>query len=163
MALGMLRERGAAEDLTQEVFLKAYRHLGNFQGASSFYTWLYRITTNLCIDQLRKSRRFVEVELEDQAFEGSAEMVAQPLGFDPARAFADREIRERVLRALDMLSPNHRAAILLREAEGLSYEEIAETMGCSLGTVMSRLFHARKRMQAELSVLVEPAAAEEGR
>jgi RNA polymerase sigma-70 factor (ECF subfamily) len=158
MALSMVREPAEARDAVQDAFVKAYEHLGDFQGDSSFYTWLYRIAMNLCIDRARRMKRFAHVEYDEAAAHEADDAFAvapHRLGFDPARALEDGEIRERVRAALERLSENHRTVLVLREAEGLSYKEIAEVMECSIGTVMSRLFHARKRMQEMLRSLVE--------
>jgi len=158
MALSMLRDPDAARDVVQDAFIKVYQHLAEFQGASGFYTWLYRIAMNLCIDRARRDKRFVKVEFDDAIArdeEAIAEVAPHRLGFDPARALADREIRERVAQALEKLSPTHRTVIVLREVDGLSYKEIAQAMRCSEGTIMSRLFHARKRLQEMLRGLVE--------
>lgn len=158
MALSMMRDPDQARDAVQDAFIKAYEHLDTFQGDSSFYTWFYRIAFNLCIDRARRARRFTQVEFDealghedDTAFE----MGPQRLGFDPAQALHDQEIRQRVLAALEELSPNHQTVLVLREVDGLAYKEIAEVMNCSIGTVMSRLFHARKRMQQLLRALME--------
>ncbi len=165
MALSMLRDPDAARDVVQDAFIKVYQHLGDFQGASGFYTWLYRIAMNLCIDRTRRAKRFAQVEFDDAAAAedpGLSDVSPYRLGFDPAQALKDKEIRGRVQKALEALSPNHRAVIVMREVDGLSYKEIAEAMECSEGTIMSRLFHARKKMQEMLRGLVEaeePAAA----
>ncbi|MSP62966.1 MAG: sigma-70 family RNA polymerase sigma factor [Myxococcales bacterium] len=158
MAFAMLRDSDQAKDVVQDAFIKVYQHLGDFQGASGFYTWLYRIAMNLCIDRTRRAKRIAQVEFEDDAAHddgGASEVSPHRLGFDPARALDDQEIRGQVLAALDQLSPKHRAVIILREVEGLSYKEIADAMECSQGTVMSRLFHARKKMQEMLRSFVE--------
>jgi RNA polymerase sigma-70 factor (ECF subfamily) len=160
MALAMLKDADAARDVVQDAFIKVHQHLGDFHGQSGFYTWLYRIAMNLCIDRTRRSKRFAHVEFDDTQVHEGAEFEVAPhrLGFDPAQALTDKEIRERVLAALEELSPNHRAVIVMREVEGLSYKEIADAMGCSQGTVMSRLFHARRRMQELLKPLTEHGA-----
>ena len=158
MALAMLKDPDAARDVVQDAFIKVHQHLPEFQGNSNFYTWLYRIAMNLCIDRTRRAKRFAQVEWNDEiAHEGEDAFAVSPhrLGFDPARALEDKEIHSQVSKALDELSPSHRAVILLREVEGLSYKEIAEAMECSEGTVMSRLFHARKKMQEKLRSFVE--------
>jgi RNA polymerase sigma-70 factor, ECF subfamily len=163
MALGMMRDPEQARDAVQDAFVKAYEHLGDFQGDSSFYTWLYRIAMNLCIDRARRVKRFAHVEFDDAlTHEDDDAFAVSPhrLGFDPARALQDKEIRGRVGAALEQLSPTHRSVLVLREVDGLAYKEIAEVMNCSIGTVMSRLFHARKRMQEMLRNLVEAEGAE---
>lgn len=140
-------------DVTQEAFIKVHRYLDNFKGSSSFYTWLYRITVNLCIDHLRKRKKGHQVEFDEALDHDEAQggdLLPSTMDMDPGRNLDRRELRERIEQALDTLSPNHRAVILMREVEGLSYKEIAKVMEISIGTVMSRLFHARKRMQAAL-------------
>ena len=158
MALSMMRDPDQARDAVQDAFIKAYEHLDTFQGDSSFYTWFYRIAFNLCIDRARRARRFTQVEFDEALGpedDAAFEMGPQRLGFDPAQALHDQEIRRHVMAALEELSPNHQTVLVLREVDGLTYKEIAEVMNCSIGTVMSRLFHARKRMQQLLRALVE--------
>ncbi len=150
LALGMLRQPDDALDVVQDAFIKAHKHLDRFEGTSSFYTWLYRIVMNLAIDQLRKRKRVVE--LDEESDEG---LLPQLLGGNPGRALMDKEIRARIDAALAALSDNHRAVLVMRELEGLSYEEMAKVMGCSKGTIMSRLFHARRNMQKQLADLYE--------
>lgn len=164
LALAMVKEPDEARDVVQEAFLKAWRNLDRFEGQAKFYTWLYRIATNLCIDRARSRRRAPQVEFDeaiDREEQGASGISPQRLGFDPGRALHDREIREQVTAALGRLSPIHRSVLLLREVEGLAYKEIAEAMQCSEGTVMSRLFHARKRMQQMLRALVDGSLPEE--
>ena len=128
-----------AWDLAQEAFLKAWRSIKRFQGGSSFYTWLYRITTNVTIDSLRRKCRRNEVELDD----------AIPSSLPSPRAnYRRTEISEHINAALAQLTPEHRAVIVLKEIEDLQYHEIAEILGISVGTVMSRLFYARKKLQS---------------
>ena len=153
IAYSMLRDSDDAMDVTQEAFIKVHRYLDNFKGSSSFYTWLYRITVNLCIDHLRKRKKGHQVEFDEALDHDEAQggdLLPSTMDMDPGRNLDRRELRERIEQALDTLSPNHRAVILMREVEGLSYKEIAKVMEISIGTVMSRLFHARKRMQAAL-------------
>lgn len=169
MALHVVRDPDDARDVVQDAFVKAYRALGSFQGQSAFYTWLYRIAMNLCIDRTRASKRALKVEFDEtinRDEEGDSGISPQRIGFDPARALADGEIRVRVNEALARLSNIHRTVLVLREVEGLAYKEIAEAMHCSEGTVMSRLFHARKRMQEMLRPIVtgeEPHSVMPGR
>ncbi len=157
VAYGMVRNPDDAMDLTQDAFVKVFRNLGKFQGSSSFYTWLYRIVVNICIDHLRKSGRVQNIDYDDTFRRGDEENIAgadllpSSLGTNPAKALGRKELIEKMQAALDTLSPNHRTAIVLREIEGLSYEEMAEAMQVNKGTVMSRLHHARKNMQAALS------------
>jgi RNA polymerase sigma-70 factor, ECF subfamily len=152
VALGMVHDPDDARDVCQEAFLKVHKNLATFEGEAQFFTWLYRIVANLCIDLLRK-RRGMKVEFDDaQANDDPDEAGISPrrTGFDPARALADKELRAQIMGALDKLSPAHRSVLVMREVEGLSYQEMADTMKCSIGTIMSRLFHARKKMQTML-------------
>jgi RNA polymerase sigma-70 factor, ECF subfamily len=159
LAFGVLRHQDDALDVVQDAFIKAHRYLDKFEGNSSFYTWLYRIVMNLAIDHLRKHRRNRPVELDeqhlDEAMSGDDALLPKILGSNPGRALLDKEIRARIDKALGELSENHRAVLVMRELEGLSYEEMAQSMGCSKGTIMSRLFHARKNMQKQLVDLVD--------
>ena len=141
MVYGMVRDEHDAWDLAQEGFLKAWRSIHRFQGRSSFYTWLYRITINVTSDSLRRRCRRSEVELDDAI----PSFLLGP-GVNCERA----EIREQVYAALAQLTPEHRAVIVLKEIEDLQYHEIAEILGISVGTVMSRLFYGRKKLQSIL-------------
>jgi RNA polymerase sigma-70 factor (ECF subfamily) len=158
LAFGVLRHQDDALDVVQDAFIKAHKYLDKFEGTSSFYTWLYRIVMNLAIDHLRKHRRVRPVELDEQHLEegaGDDALLPKILGGNPGRALMDKEIRARIDQALGTLSDNHRAVLIMRELEGMSYEEMAQAMGCSKGTIMSRLFHARKNMQKQLVDLVD--------
>jgi RNA polymerase sigma-70 factor (ECF subfamily) len=152
VALGMLHDPDDARDICQEAFLKVHKSLGTFEGDAQFFTWLYRIVVNLVIDHLRKKRgqhlEFDDAQAHDDPDEGG--IAPHRTGFDPARALSDKELRAQILGALDKLTPAHRAVLVMREVEGLSYQEMADTMKCSIGTIMSRLFHARKKMQTLL-------------
>lgn len=162
LAFGVLRHQDDALDVVQDAFIKAHKYLDKFEGNSSFYTWLYRIVMNLAIDHLRKHRRAKPVELDEQHLEeGGVEesLLPKVLGGNPGRALMDKEIRARIDEALGELSENHRAVLIMRELEGMSYEEMAQAMNCSKGTIMSRLFHARKNMQKRLVDLREGRVA----
>jgi RNA polymerase sigma-70 factor, ECF subfamily len=165
LAFGVLRHQDDALDVVQDAFIKAHKYLDKFEGNSSFYTWLYRIVMNLAIDHLRKHRRVHSVELDEQRLEegiaGDDSLLPRILGSNPGRALLDKEIRGRIDQALGELSENHRSVLVMRELEGMSYEEMAQAMGCSKGTIMSRLFHARKNMQKRLVDLVEHAQVAE--
>jgi RNA polymerase sigma-70 factor (ECF subfamily) len=163
LALGVLRHPDDALDVVQDAFVKAHKYLDRFEGNSSFYTWLYRIVMNLAIDHLRKHRRVKPVELDEahlQEERSDQSLLPRILGGNPGRALLDKEIRRRIDLALDELSESHRAVLVMRELEGLSYEEMAQTMGCSKGTIMSRLFHARRNMQRRLIDLIEHPSSE---
>lgn len=161
LALGVVRNGDDALDLVQDAFIKAHKHLDRFEGNASFYTWLYRIVMNLAIDLLRKRRRQHPVELDETQTKDVLDdsLLPKILGGNPGRALMDKQIRARIDQALEQLSENHRAVLLMRELEGLSYEEMAKAMGCSKGTIMSRLFHARKNMQKQLLDLVDGSVA----
>jgi len=154
LALGVVRNPDDALDVVQDAFIKAHRHLKKFKGTSSFYTWLYRIVMNLSIDFLRKHKRNRKVDwtesIGQDASVGEESLLPRILGQNPGKAAVRAEIREKISEALDQLSDNHRAVLIMREIDGLSYEEMAQAMGCSKGTIMSRLFHARKNMQKML-------------
>jgi len=141
LAFSMLRNEQDAVEVAQDTFVRAWQNLGKFRSESSVYTWLYRITTNLCIDRARRRDRRPEVALTDDA----PEPVAATPG--PAAEAQHRELGRQIDAALAELSPEHRAVIQLREFEGLDYAEIAQAVGCNIGTVMSRLFYARKHLQ----------------
>jgi len=161
LAFGVLRHQDDALDVVQDAFIKAHKYLDKFEGNSSFYTWLYRIVMNLAIDHLRKHRRVKPVELDEARVEEEGGLLPKVLlGGNPGRALQDKEIRIRIDRALDELSDNHRAVLVMRELEGLSYEEMAQAMDCSKGTIMSRLFHARRNMQKRLLDLIENPSRE---
>ncbi len=153
VALGVLHDPDEARDVSQEAFIRVYRNLDSFQGDAQFFTWLYRIVMNLAIDHLRK-RRGDRIEFDDTLAPSEAAdpggIVPRRLGFDPGRALLDKELRAQLLEALKKLSAPHRAVLIMREVEGLSYQEMADDLKCSIGTVMSRLFHARKKMQSLL-------------
>ncbi len=156
LAYGVVRNPDDALDVVQDAFIKAHRYLDKFEGSSSFYTWLYRIVMNLSIDHIRKNRRSRAVDFSDQTVKeddgrvGEDDLLPRILGGNPGRALQDKEIRARIEAALSELSDNHRAVLVMRELEGLSYEEMARVMNCSKGTIMSRLFHARRNMQKRL-------------
>jgi len=155
VAYGFLRNQEDALDVVQESFIKVHRYLGNFEGNSSFYTWLYRIVTNLCIDHIRKNKRHRELEFDDGLRHDGEDgaVSALPLSSlgDPAQVLQRREILDAVQDGLQYLSDKHRAVIIMRELQGMSYEEMAQAMKCSKGTIMSRLFHARRNMQKLLT------------
>jgi RNA polymerase sigma-70 factor (ECF subfamily) len=151
-----VRDENDARELCQEAFLRVYRGLASFQGTSSFFTWLYRIITNLSIDLIRKPGRQLG-DLDDSRHDtDETQEVDFPFlsridGGDPADVVRRREIAARLQSALDELPSYHRGVIVMREIEGLSYEEMAEAMGVSKGTIMSRLFHARQKLQKALA------------
>lgn len=157
LAYGVVQNQEDALDVVQEGFIKAHRYLDRFEGASSFYTWLYRIVMNLSIDHIRKHRRARHVDFDDAIDHGQRDgsvgedsLLPRVLGQNPGKSLVRKEIREQIARALGELSDKHRAVLVMRELEGMSYEEMAQAMQCSKGTIMSRLFHARRNMQKHL-------------
>lgn len=158
MIYNMVRNEQDAWDLAQDGFLKAWKSIGRFRGQSSFYTWLYRILMNVSIDWLRKKHVEGGTEFDDSfglKNVAPGATTAPKAELQPAEKISDREIRERIDAAIAKLSPEHRAAIVMRELDGLEYSEIATAMDCSVGTVMSRLFYARKKLQSLLKDVYE--------
>jgi RNA polymerase sigma-70 factor (ECF subfamily) len=152
IALGMLHDREDALEVSQEAFAKVFTSIQQFKEEASFYTWLYRIVVNLAIDRQRQKSRQPIAERDDQDDGEGDRIDAIPAASsaDPYEQVKDQELGERIRAALAELTPAHKAVILLREVEGLSYEEISEVLQCSRGTVMSRLHYARKRLQSRL-------------
>jgi RNA polymerase sigma-70 factor, ECF subfamily len=155
IAYGMVYNADDALDITQEAFIRVHRYLDSFEGSSSFYTWLYRIVVNLSVDHLRRRSHEPTVDYDDTLQHADTSDLQPSAIGDPVRALRDRELGAELEHALAELSPVHRAVLLLREVEGSSYQEMAKVMGCSVGTIMSRLFHARKRMQKLLGAYLE--------
>lgn len=157
VVLSMCGNFADAEEIVQEGFLKAYRNIAAFKGQSSFYTWIYRIVVNYAIDFSRKKQRRREQVISDnpqaektaEGIGGGMDLFADEKGM-PVDFLERKELGSIIEKALSTLSPVHRAVIILREIDGLSYEEISEALRCSKGTVMSRLFHARQKLQGIL-------------
>jgi len=156
-AYSMMRNEEEAIDLSQEAWVKAWQRLKQFQGESSFGTWMTRIVINLCLDQLRrhKRQRAESIEAMDEE-SGGVERHMPVVTVNPTEGLERVELRQRIDQALSQLSSAHRTAIVLCEFEGMEYKEIAKAMECSIGTVMSRLFYARRKMAALLSDLKKP-------
>ncbi len=160
MTYHLIQNEAEAWDLAQEAFIKAWRALPSFKQDASFFTWLYRITHNVTYDWLRKKKIQSEGEFDDaqggHRIAAGAQAVprSEPA---PDQAMKQAELGQRIQEAIAKLSPEHRQVILLREVDGMAYEEIAEIMHCSLGTVMSRLFYARKKLQELLKDTYENA------
>ena len=149
-------DQSEAQDVAQEAFLKAYRALGSFRGESAFYTWLYRIAINTAKNALvAQRRRPVDFDLDAQdpeAFERQAKLKESD---PPEGVLLTEEIRQVVEKAMEQLPEDLRTAIVLRELDGLSYEEIAEAMDCPVGTVRSRIFRAREAIDKKLKPLLD--------
>ena len=154
LALGMLHNREDALDIVQETFTKAYQSLDRFKGDAAFYTWVYRIAYNLCVDQQRRAAKEPLLTLDEDARPGRPLPGGDPHPDQPFASARDAEIARRVREAIRDLTPDHRAVILLRELEGLSYEEISQVLECPKGTVMSRLHYARRQLQRRLRELL---------
>lgn len=157
VAYGIVRNAEDAREVTQDAFMRVYRHLNDFEGQASFSTWLYRIVVNLSIDLIRrKAPGKKAVELDDRTeLDGAPhELLPYRGDRDPFVSLDRSRIVAAVQQCLDQLPEYHRTIIVLREVEGLSYEEIAEVMEVPKGTVMSRLFHARRKMQKLLHELL---------
>jgi RNA polymerase sigma-70 factor (ECF subfamily) len=151
-AYGIVKDREEALDIAQDAFVKVHKYLDHFKGDSSFYTWLYRITVNLAIDRLRSRGKGESVEYdetvrheEDAGAEGGVR--SSRLGTNPQKSALRRELAEKIEEALTQIPEKHREILLLREVEGMSYEDLAKVLKIPKGTVMSRLFHARAKMQ----------------
>lgn len=153
-AFSMMRNEDEAIDLSQEAWIKGWQRLKQFQGESSFATWLTRITINLCLDRIRKLKRrqteSIEAMDEDS---GGVERQMPVITVNPTERLERGELRQRIDKALNELSEAHRTVLVLHEFEDMEYKNIARTMNCSIGTVMSRLFYARRKMAALLADL----------
>ena len=147
VAYGVLGNHEAARDVVQEVFLKAYRQIAKFEGKSKFKTWLYRVAMNAAIDSHRRKHPAESIDPTDVSDEeDTAPSIIVDPGLSPRDLAAQTELSDLWKQALKQLSAEHRAVLVLREWDGLSYEEIAETLQLEMGTVMSRLFYARKKL-----------------
>ncbi len=151
LALRSLGNPQDAEDVMQEAFLKAYRSLSSFRGDSKFSVWLYRIVSNLCLDLLRAKQRRPVQSLTVENDEGEVdELEISDEHFSPEKLLDRKLTRESVQRGLASLPDDSRQILLLRELQGMSYEEIGDTLGLEPGTVKSRIFRARKKLCAFL-------------
>ena len=159
-AFSMVRNEEAAIDLSQESWVKGWQRLRQFKRGSSFMTWMTRIVINLCLDYLRKQKRPHALSIEQLDEEtGGVERQMPIVTTDPTEGLAREELRQRIDQAMSLLTPAHRTALVLHEFEQLEYKEIAKRMGCSIGTVMSRLFYARRRLAALLADLKQDRAS----
>lgn len=154
LVMRFVKDQYEAEDVAQEAFIKAYKGLATFRGDSAFYTWLYRISVNTAKKHLiSKSRKVVSdgVDAQDaEQFEGADKLK----DFDsPEKNALSDELRETVVKSMDKLPDDLREAIILRELDGLSYEEISEVMECPIGTVRSRIFRAREAIENDINAL----------
>jgi len=151
IAYGVVRHREEALDIVQEVFIKLFRSIHQFKGKSRFYTYLYRMTMNTAIDHTRKMKKVPPLSMdEEEGFQLSDDADKRPV-----RILDHKELEAKVKWSMDQLPPDQKAVLIFREVEGLSYQEIAEATGCSIGTVMSRLHYGRKKVQELLKDYVE--------
>ncbi len=153
-AMIMMRNEGDAVDLSQEAWVKAWQRLRQFQGESSFATWMTRIVINLCLDQIRRQKRTRAESIEELEEEsGGVERQMPVAENNPTEGLETEELRRRIDEAMGKLTDAHRTVLVLHEFEGLEYKEIAKRVGISIGTVMSRLFYARRRLATLLQSL----------
>ena len=148
-----------ANDLAQEAFIKAFSALKSFKGGSTFYTWLYRIAVNKTINFLKQRKNKFHMSLNDLDFsvENDPDLVALISHKTPLREAGLSELQKKLNEALLRLSEPHRMVVVLHDVQGMSHDEIAEIMGCNIGTVRSRLFYARQQMQGHLAEYIKPA------
>lgn len=150
LAYSLTNNHADALDLSQEAFIKAYRSIHRFRGRSSFYTWLYRITVNICLNHLKKEAKKKEVSFDERI-----EVAQVDWWSNPKKALENKELQENLTRAIDSLPPQQKAVFTLRYLEGLSHKEIASTLGCSIGNVKANLFHALQKLRNKLKGYVE--------
>lgn len=147
-----------ANDLAQESFIKAYSALKSFKGGSSFYTWLYRIAVNKTINFLKQRKNKFHLSLNDIDFnaEHDPDLMALISDKTPTRDVGLSELQKKLNEAMLKLSEPHRMVVILHDVQGQSHDEIAEIMGCNIGTVRSRLFYARQQLQGHLAEYIKP-------
>ncbi len=159
-AFSIVHNEEEALDLSQEAWIKAWQRLGQFEGESSFTTWITRITINLCLDHLRRHQRFRVEPLPDTRDDAESwDRLVTPVWTNPTERLEREELRERIEAAMGRLTEAHRTVLVLHEFEGMEYKQIAEVVGISIGTVMSRLFYARRRMAVLLAGLKDEETA----
>ncbi|MGB8330226.1 MAG: sigma-70 family RNA polymerase sigma factor [Polyangiales bacterium] len=167
VAMGVVKNEDDALDAVQEAFVKVHKSIHKFEGSSSFYTWLYRIVMNASIDHVRRTSRRKSLDFDERTLHeesevaGDGALVPNMTDANPGKAILRRELGSAIEAALQDLPEHHRAVIVLREIEGMSYEDMAETLEVPKGTVMSRLFHARKKMQTALAPYLSGDAVSE--
>lgn len=153
-AMMMMRNEDEALDLSQEAWVKSWQRLHQFQGDSSFATWMTRIVINLCLDQIRRQKKMRAESIEQIEEEaGGVERQMPVEHVNPIEGLEKEELRKRIDEAMGKLTEAHRTVLVLHEFQGMEYKEIARKVGISIGTVMSRLFYARRRMASLLQGL----------
>ncbi len=157
VAFRFAKDQDLALDLAQDVFIRAFKGIKSFKGRSRFSTWLYRVAINTCIDYTRKQSRSVSSQAVPEEVAEYAD--SEPIGIRPPRGPARKaltsELGEQIQKAVDALPEYHKSVFVLYEIEGMPYKEIADVVGCSIGTVMSRLHYARKKLRTMLEPYVE--------
>lgn len=153
LAYRFVHNKPDALDLCQEVFVRAFESLSSFKGQSRFSTWLVRIASNTCVDHVRHAKVRRAGELDEGATGSDQRIPGGAAAPDPARGPEQQEVRAAIDAAIAQLSPEHRAVFVLHAVEGMTYQEVAEAVDCPVGTVMSRLHYARKRLQGLLAWL----------
>lgn len=153
IALRMAANQDDAEDMTQEIMIKIFRSLGSFKGNSKFSTWIYRVAVNTCLDELKKkkNKKYLSLDAEISGDDGENQIEIKDDSPSPEKLAEQNELRDMVAAAVKLLSDEHRAVIVLRDIRGMSYSEIAGILGCSDGTVKSRISRAR----AQLKMILE--------
>lgn len=153
IALRMAANQDDAEDMTQEIMIKIFRSLGSFKGNSKFSTWIYRVAVNTCLDELKKkkNKKHLSLDAEISGDDGENQIEIKDDSPSPEKLAEQNELRDMVAAAVKLLSDEHRAVIVLRDIRGMSYNEIAGILGCSDGTVKSRISRAR----AQLKMILE--------
>lgn len=153
IALRMTANQDDAEDMTQEIMIKIFRSLGSFKGNSKFSTWIYRVAVNTCLDELKKkkNKKHLSLDAEISGDDGENQIEIKDDSPSPEKLAEQNELRDMVAAAVKLLSDEHRAVIVLRDIRGMSYSEIAGILGCSDGTVKSRISRAR----AQLKMILE--------
>ena len=152
-AFSMMRNEDEALDLSQEAWVKGWQRLKQFHGESSFSTWMTRIVINLCLDELRRQKRHRAESVEELDEEsGGVERQMPAITVNPTERLERSELRQRINRGLDQLSHEHRTVLILHEFEEMEYKAIAKMVGCSIGTVMSRLHRGRAHLRSELGL-----------
>lgn len=145
LAYSLTNNHADALDLSQEAFIKAYGAIHRFGERSSFYTWLYRITVNICLNHLKKEARKKEVSFDERIVVAQVDWWS-----NPKKALENKELQEDLTRAIDSLPPRQKAVFTLRHLEGLSYKDIASILGCSIGNIKANLFQALQKLRDRL-------------
>jgi RNA polymerase sigma-70 factor (ECF subfamily) len=144
-----------ANDLAQETFIRVYQALSSFRGDSSFATWLYRVASNVCRDELRRQQRRKKISLDEMMSQAGGNLYLADEGESPEESLEKSELQQAVQKCLNSLSDEHRLILIMREIQGLSYEEIAAALDCSLGTVKSRLNRSRQALKQKIIIDLE--------